>query len=145
MVGERKDPLADLLALREKMNHLFEEALLPDGGHAELVDEEWRPLADVFETARELIICVDLPGVDREAIDVAFERDTIRVQGERKELTGVSADCHRRERPQGRFSLRFPLPVGWDAERIEASHQDGVLRIRVPRLLQAATRGIEIR
>ncbi len=145
MVWERKDPLADLLALREKMNHLFEQALLPEGEQAELASREWRPLADVFETARELVICIDLPGVGREAIEVAFEGDSIRVKGERKALDASSVDYHSLERPQGRFSLGFPLPSGWDAQRIEASHQNGVLRIRVPRLSPGVARGIEIR
>ncbi len=144
MVWDRKDPLAELLALREKMNDLFEQALLPEA-ESELECGDWRPDADVFETAGDLIFCIDLPGVDRGDIEVAFEGDSIRVKGKRDTIDAPSAQYHRVERPRGRFSLRFPLPAGWDAEKIEASQQNGVLRIRVPRLSQIVSLGIEVR
>lgn len=144
MVGKKKDPLADLLALQEKMNRLFEDTLLPESPPGEGDGAEWSPLADVFETPAELSYGVDLPGVAREAVEVFFERNVITVKGVREIAEVANSSYHRVERPRGRFCLRLALPAGWDAGRIEASHRDGVLTIRVPRLPDSKSREIKI-
>lgn len=143
MVADKKDALAGLLALQEKMNRLFEETLLPD---APLPAEgaEWSPLADVYESADELVFRVDIPGVQREAVEVFFERNVISVKGSRRIEEDPSFQYHRVERPGGRFHLRFTLPAGWDASGIRASQSDGVLEIRVPRSPDALPRTIKI-
>lgn len=143
MVGDKKDALAGLLALQEKMNRLFEETLLPDIQPG-TEGPEWTPLADVYETADELVFRIDIPGVEREAVEVFFERNVISVKGARRTEEDPGIQHHRIERPGGRFHLRFTLPAGWDAAGIRASHSNGVLEIGVPRSPDALPRTIKI-
>lgn len=101
------------------------------GSHA---GEGWTPSADVYEKDGELVIKAELPGVDKENIDVTVDSGSLVIKGERQSEDEVREESfYRMERFSGTFYRRFPLPEGIDEDRISAEYRDGVLEVRVPK------------
>lgn len=143
--------MRDLMTLQERMNRLFEEAARRRGGapedgetEAEIERADWHPAADVFEDEQGYIIVLDLPGIERQALDVSLDNDRLTIKGAR---AGVAESGHRRrsERPSGRFLRSFSLPAIVDREGISADYKDGVLRLRLPKRTGQQARHIEIK
>ena len=138
-MAQRWDDWRDNVTLQERMNRLFEDAARRHGGSAEghrddaLEHADYAPAADVYETEREFVIELDLPGIERKALEVSLNDSRLTVRGERPAPQDAAA---RRpsNRPFGRFLSKFgPLPANVDAKSIAAEYKDGVLRLRLPK------------
>ena len=131
----RADPLKELLELQERMNRLFEASLsrerLDEPG---LLIGEWMPLADVFETPEAFLLEIELPGLEKDDIDVHVEGDALTVRGERRMSGGKPEAFHRMERRFGPFSRTFQFPEDVDPDRVTAQFKDGLLKLEVPKL-----------
>jgi HSP20 family protein len=135
----------------ERMGRLYDEAAPrqgrdEEGGESELERADWTPASDVIEREGEFVILLDLPGIDRDALDVSVHGERLVVRGERAEEEG--ARKRRSTRPSGRFLAKFgPLPQTIDQTQIAAEYKDGVLRLRLPKRApeQAGRVKIEIR
>jgi HSP20 family protein len=136
----------DLLGLQERMNRLFEEAAERRGRAAEdegdIERADWVPAADVYEDEREYTLALDLPGIDRERLDVSLDDGRLVIRGERKAVEGVNA--RRTERPHGRFVRSFSLPDAVDRNRIAADYRDGVLLLHLPKRAEQQERRVKI-
>ena len=134
MRHHRFDP-RDLFSLQERMNRLFEEAADRRAGareeEGEIERADWIPAADVYEDEGEYTLALDLPGINRDALDVSLDEGRLSVRGERApaEVAGV----RRAERPHGRFVRSFSLPDAVDRSRITADYKDGVLLLHLPK------------
>jgi len=130
------DPLRELDELAERVNSLWETGL---GGRL----DSWSPLADVEEGEDAYTVEIELPGVQRDDVDVQLVDRVLTVSGEvkEKERTGI---LHRRTRRVGQFRYTVTLPGDVDAENVNARLHDGVLSIRVPKSAQAKPRRIAI-
>ncbi len=111
------------------------EALGP--GRAE---PSFAPAIGLQESAQELVVHVDLPGVPRDAIEVSVDSNALVVSGRRPRATnghengnGSAHRARREERSFGAFRRSIPLPTGVAPEQASALLRDGVLEIRVPR------------
>lgn len=104
-----------------------------------LVDQgqDFTPACDIAETDEEFDIAIDLPGMDKENIDLRVTNKILSIKGERQTESAVEPRYVRRERKYGVFSRTFALPDDVDTENIEANFQNGVLRIRVPKMKQS--------
>ena len=96
-----------------------------------------QPPADLRETDRGYELCVDLPGIKAQDVELSLQGDTLRIAGEKAEEErggqgNGQAGYHFSERRLGRIERAFSLPPGADRSRIEARLQDGVLRIEIP-------------
>jgi HSP20 family protein len=90
----------------------------------------WMPAVDVFEKADRFVVKAELPGMKEEDIDVSVVGDTLSIKGEKKTETEVKEeDYYRCERSYGSFYRSIPLPPNVDANKIEASFDDGVLEV----------------
>jgi HSP20 family protein len=142
----RFDPVRDLFTLQERMNRLFEEAADrreragTDEGDIERAD--WIPAADVYEDEREYLLALDLPGINREALDVSLDDGRLVIRGERKGAEALHA--RRTERPQGRFVRTFSLPDAVERGRISADYKDGVLLLHLPKRGEQSGRRLKI-
>ncbi|MGW5433044.1 Hsp20/alpha crystallin family protein [Streptomyces sp. NPDC004059] len=87
---------------------------------------------------------LDLPSVDPESIDLDVERNVLTVKAERKPAYGGKTDTVISERPAGTFSRQLFLADTLETERIEASYEAGVLKLRIPVAEQAKPRKIAI-
>lgn len=93
---------------------------------------------EVHATNDKLALELDLPGVKAQDISVEVEGDVLRIRGERK---GRQADAGKRS---GVFSWAYQLPDGYDTDALQASLNDGVLTVEIPRHPKAMARKIPI-
>ena len=99
-----------------------------------MADRPWVPMAEVFETDSKLVVRVELPGVDPDDVDISAAGDVLIVKGERKLAEDVSSEQYQQcERCYGKFYRRIPLPEETDVSKIEATFENGILEITVPR------------
>jgi HSP20 family protein len=105
----------------------------------------WAPAVDIHEDQHQYIIEADLPGVKQDNIEVYMDNGCLSIKGERKEEKKVEKGNYARtERIQGTFCRRFMLPDTADTENINASFEDGVLKLRIPKAEVAKPRKIAI-
>jgi HSP20 family protein len=95
----------------------------------------FQPRIDVVDDGAALRISAELPGMDREDVEIRVEDDVLVLRGE-KHLESQTEDqgCYRLERAFGRFERVIPLPDGVDVERAEARFDKAVLTIRLPKV-----------
>lgn len=146
---QRWDPLRDLVMLQDRMNRLFEDATKQRSSDEEAESEheieraDWSPAADVYNREHEYVIMIDLPGIEREALELSLDNDRLLVRG----LRTIEPDAAQRmERKHGRFLRRFgPLPPTVNQGAIAAEYKDGVLVVRLPKQQEQKARRVEIK
>ena len=99
---------------------------------------------DAYRRGDQVVVHIDLPGVDQDAIDLSIEKDVLTVQAERAITRGEGEDWLVAERPQGSFSRQLFLGQGLDADALEAHYVHGVLTITVPVAEAAKPRKVQI-
>jgi HSP20 family protein len=128
------DPLKELLALKDRMNKIIENAMSRSqyGGSGDA--GTWSPAVDIYETPERFVLAVELPGLSPGDIDVRISGNTLTLRGERKLEKGIQQEnYHRIERSYGTFSRSFPLPAGVKASEAKADYQLGILHIEMPK------------
>jgi HSP20 family protein len=105
----------------------------------------WAPVADIIENDKEYLIKAQLPEVKREDVKITFDNGVITIAGERRmEQEQQEANEIRVESFYGTFSRSFALPDNIDAGAIQAEQKEGVLKVRIPKIKEAAPRKIAI-
>ena len=105
----------------------------------------WAPAVDIFEKDQNLVIRAEMPGLNREDIEVGMENGVLTLKGERKrEAEFNEGDAYRLERVYGTFTRSFSLPTTVDPAKIEAVYKDGVLEVTVPKLEAAKPKKVQI-
>jgi len=108
-------------------------------------EEMIEPLADVQETDGEIIVIMDLPGMDKEDVDIALSSDELSVVAQRKTETGMEeGSFHQRERSYRRFERTISLPTGVKADEAHAKLESGVLKINIPKAVVTTRKRITI-
>ena len=104
------------------------------------------PETDVVETEREIRVQVEMPGLKRENVEVDVENNVLTIRGEKREerTEGQEGRYHLAERRWGTFARSFVLPRDVDADNIQASFEDGVLTVRIPKSEKARRRKIDV-
>jgi HSP20 family protein len=138
----RYEPFNEFNRLAQQLSQLFDDQWpeLP----SVLGREGFSPPADVEETDDAYLIELDLPGVDKGDIDIEATGRTLVVRGERKENERLGL-LRRQTRTVGRFRYEVMLPEQADGDAIDASLQEGVLRLRVPKQRTQQRRRIEVK
>jgi HSP20 family protein len=110
------------------------------------VDERgWMPAVDVFEKEDKFVVKAELPGMKEDNIDVSVVGDTLSIKGEKKTETEVkNEDYYRCERSYGNFYRSIPLPSNVDVDKIEASFDDGVLEVNLPKSAKVKPKKISV-
>jgi HSP20 family protein len=141
------NPLQDLMVLQDRMNRLFEDATQRRAqSEADITDEvesaDWYPAADITESDGQFVITVDLPGVDRAALDINIDDSRLTIRGTRN----IEATPQQRaERPRGRFIRSFGVPSSVDQGKIRAEYKDGVLDVILPKRTEHKAKRVEIK
>lgn len=131
----RRDPFADVQELLNRMTGLIQPA-------AEIEAERpWVPVAEVEEAADAYVVRLELPGIAPAEIDIAIRDRELCVTGEVREEEEASNALRIRV---GRFHYHRPLPSDVDPENVEASMDEGVLTLRIPKAQKGQGRRIEI-
>ncbi|HTI51487.1 MAG TPA: Hsp20/alpha crystallin family protein, partial [Planctomycetaceae bacterium] len=94
--------------------------------------KHWIPNVDVVESAEEVLVFADVPGVEPDAVEILLTGNMLTIKGNRA-AGGLcsSVSSHRLERPHGPFCRSIPLPVGVDPDKVSAESRHGVLTVRL--------------
>jgi HSP20 family protein len=119
---------------------------LRNSANGDLNFADWAPSVDIEEQDDKYLIKADLPGVDKQDIDVKLENGMLSIRGEKHtESETGKGKRHRSERFHGTFSRSFTLPDSVDADKVDANYKDGVLVLSIPKMEQAKPRSIDIK
>ena len=149
MSVSRWDPFQDLLSIQDEMNQLFTRAFgqeRPGQGGERGGQRTWAPALDISERKDAYVVTVEVPGIKPEELDITLEDGLLTIQGERR-FTQDSTDqqWHRVERRYGSFRRSITLPSQVQADKIEASFDNGVLEVVVPKAEEARPKKISVR
>jgi HSP20 family protein len=130
-------PFADLDVIERRMRRMLE-----DFGMAPAP----LPAADLYETEKELIVELDVPGFDEKELALEVSDHTLVIKGERtREKEEKEKTFYLHERLEKQFERKFTLPIDADVEHVEATFKTGVLEVHVPKIEQATARKIDIK
>jgi len=101
------------------------------------------PPINVFAQGHDILAIIELPGVDKNDLQIQAKENTIRISG-KKAPNYPEGSVHRRERVFGEFDRTLSLPVQLDADGIKAEFRDGVLALLLPRAERDKPRTIRI-
>jgi HSP20 family protein len=147
MALARWDPFRDMVSLRDAMDRLFEESFVrPLPAWSRKAERALGLSADMYETDDNLIINADLPGVKPEDVDISIRDNVLTIQGEYKsEEENEDGNVHFRERQYGRFQRSIALPSNINTEATEATFEEGVLKMTLPKAEEAKPKQIPVK
>ena len=140
----RPSPFSELVTLRQAMDRLFDE---PFFRPANAAGEGGNLALDVRTTKDALLVEAALPGVKPEDVDITIENGTLAIRGETASERQEDAGEGRylvREISRGSFVRTVALPTGLEADKAEATFENGVLSLRIPKAEQVKPKQIRI-
>ena len=132
-----------VFSLRREIDRLFDDTF---GGNAGRSAATWSPAVDVRESQNEMALAFEMPGITPDQIEVTTDNGVLTVRGEKREERKESDDSqfHLIERSYGAFSRSFQLPKNLDESKIEASFDNGVLTVKIPKAALPQPKKIEV-
>jgi HSP20 family protein len=148
----RWDPFQDLRSTQDEMAQMSPMLAHALGLHARQQGNDramttaWAPALDISERKDAYLVTVEVPGVEPEDLDITMEDGLLTIKGERQ-FTSESSEqqFHRVERRYGAFRRSITLPAQVQADQIEATFDNGVLQIVVPKAEEAKPKRIQVR
>ena len=147
----RWEPFQDLMAMRQQLNRMYNEAFPRSfEGFRGVSGEDqgfktWAPSVDIFETDQNVVLKAELAGVDPKDVEVRIEKDTLYLKGQRKMDREVKEEkYHRIERSFGAFARSFVLPGSVDTDKVVAEYEGGILTLTMPKKEEAKPKSIKI-
>ena len=124
-----------MTSLQDRINRVFDEAVDRSRDYEEEVSKcDWRPLVDIFDTEKAIVISAELPGIAKEDISLDVKENILVLKGERKSAEEIKKEnYYRKERCFGTFERSFTLPSTINPEKITANFKNGVLRVAIPK------------
>ncbi|MCC2663325.1 MAG: heat-shock protein [Geminicoccaceae bacterium] len=135
------DPFRELRRLQTEMDRVMGN--LPAAGG--LAAAGAFPAVNVYAGQDGIAVVAELPGVEKDDLEIQAHEDTLTIRGTRRPAAERSDDYHRRERRSGAFTRSIQLPYRIDSDRIEAHLENGVLRLSLARPEEDKPRRIAIR
>jgi HSP20 family protein len=134
MAIERWQPFSELMSLRQAMDSLFQDSFVRPSRALAALGEVTVPALDVFQTPNEVVVKATLPGVKSEDVSIDITGETLTIRGETKTEEQIKKeDCLYQERRYGSFSRSVVLPGGPKTDKAEATMEDGLLTLTIPK------------
>ncbi len=140
-------PFDDIEKMRSEMDRLWDTFLFGVPQKRDLWEEaEWLPAVDVAETKNEIVVNVEVPGMDPKEFDISLSEGILTISGEKKqEKVEGEENYHLIERRYGSFNRAIPLPPEVESDKIRASYENGILTITVPKIEETRRKEIKIK
>lgn len=139
----------------EEMDHLFNQ--MWEGGFFSPFQSHWPnwapfrafedrlPHVDVIDRENEVLVRAEIPGLDKEHLDVSLSDEYLTIKGEEHEEKREEGEYYRSEIRHGSFTRTVHLPAQVDGEKAKAEFQDGILKISIPKMEQSKRHSVEIK
>ena len=102
------------------------------------------PPINIFQKGEDFVALVELPGIDKNNLEIEAKENTIRIRGRKAIAYGEQASIHRRERISGVFDRTLSVPIRIEPGGIKAEYRDGMLALFVPRAQADKPRSIKV-
>jgi HSP20 family protein len=145
MPKDEWDPFQELVQLRKRFTELFEQSFLGSLSEDQGPKSHWTPPVDVYHDGNQVVVKVEIPGVNRSEVDIQFKGNQLVIRGTRS--PGCSSGqtvFHRVERQHGPFERVLPLNEAISVDDIQAQYHDGVLTIELPLQIGPVERKIKL-
>ena len=141
-----RSPFSEMEEMGKSFESIFGPWLLhPSMRRWPIEETGWAPAIDIFDRGNNLVVKAELPGMKQEDIDVSVVGDTLTIKGERNAESEVKEEnyyCN--ECSYGTFTRSMTLPSHVDSDRIEATYEDGVLEINLPKVPEVTEKKVRI-
>jgi HSP20 family protein len=145
----RWEPFREFSAMQGRlnfMNRLLRESYSPDAPEEALTTTSFAPPVDIYEDEHNIVLKMEIPGIDEKDIDIRIENNTLTVHGERKfEKEEKEENFRRVERQYGSFTRSFTLPNSVNPEQVGAHYEQGVLKISLAKKAEAKPKQIKVK
>jgi len=139
-------PFTEVAGLRQAMDRLFEDRFFSPYRSLTLDTEGMAPRIDAYQTDKEVVVKASLPGVKPEDVDISIDGGYLTIKGETKGEEKVEEEDYiYREHRHGVFSRTLALPDGLVPDKAQASFEDGILNLTIPKAKQAQPKKIKIK
>jgi HSP20 family protein len=134
-------PFSALRDLESQFGRMFED--MWEGGAA---GRMWTPAIDLSETDDGYILEADVPGMKKDDLELVVVDNLVTIKGERKHQSEARREgYHRFERQYGSFQRTFEIPGGFKADAVNATFENGVLKVTLPKREEAKPKQIEVK
>jgi HSP20 family protein len=140
MIATFGDPFDTLFNLQRALEGRLESDWLRD----QTTSQGPFPPINVFQQGEDLLAIIELPGIEKDSLNVQAKENTIRISGKKPTTYPDGVSVHRRERMSGEFDRTLSLPVQLDPDRIKAEYRDGILALFLPRSERDKPQSIKI-
>lgn len=146
MAIKKFSPFRDLMSMQEEMNKLFTDFFRRSPEYGDNFREGiWNPDIDIKETKDSILVQAEIPGVNKDDIEITLNDDIITIKGEKKEERKEEEEnCLLIERSYGKFQRSFRLPSEVEMEKVKAEFKDGVLKLHLPKSERSKPKEIKI-
>lgn len=142
----RWQPFSDMVTLRQAMDRLFEDSFIRPSRFTSLFGEGAEMPIDIYQTDEDVVVKASVSGIKPEEVEVTITGDTLTIKGETKTEEEVEKENYfRKERSYGAFSRSILLPSSLQTDKAEATFENGVLTLTIPKAEESKPKQIKIK
>ena len=142
----RWQPFSELTTLREAMDRLFDDSFVRPWHITSLLGDGAEAPIDMYHTDESVVVKATVPGIKPEEVDITITGDTLTIKGETKSEEEVKEEHYfRKERRYGAFSRSILLPNSLKTDKAEASFENGVLTLTIPKAEEHKPKQIKVK
>lgn len=129
----------------EKSMEIQEQEMVPEETERTRECQCFVPRADIYEVNEDIVVVLDMPGIDENAIEITLEKNVLNVKGFTQVVDRKNYSQTWAEYEAGDYERSFRISDQIDKNKIEATYKDGVLRLNLPKAEEAKARKIAVK
>jgi HSP20 family protein len=146
MAMRKWEPFPELVSLRQAMDRLFEDSFVHPSRVFAAFGEPTMPAVDAYQTPNEVVVKAALPGIKPEDVDIDITGDILTIKGEIKAGKEVKQQAYfYQEHRYGSFSRSLTLPGGLEVDKVDATVENGILTITIPKSEKVKPKVIKVK
>jgi len=141
----RFNPAQEMWRMRDEMDNMFRRFHTTPQEDGLYADSDWSPRVDISETENGYTLKAELPGVSKDDVKITIKEDVLTLRGEKKSDCQAEDQAHHIcEIVSGKFARSFRLHAPVEKEKIDATFENGILTMNIPKAEEAKPKEIEI-
>jgi len=146
MIELRRDWSEVIVTMQKEMERLLDEVANRKPPSVHFAPKAWQPTIDVFETDSEVVVLIELAGVNENEIEVTVQHDILTIRGIRKDIKrGIKRTYSQMEILWGPFERNVTLPANINVDEIKAFYEAGILEVVLPKRNKEKPLRVDIR